>query len=182
MRCSAISSQFGGDASVSHPATARRGEAFDDEPGHDATAGRHDRPRLHPRALRSLLHDAACGPRRADHQGRAPRSRRRHARVGTAVRERRKRLLPEHQSQQGEPDARPQASRGGRNHRRAAAPGRRARRKLPARHDGSARARIRPCLREAPAARVLLHLGIRGLGAADKQKRATTPCSRPKAG
>ena len=49
---------------------------------------------------------------RARHQDRAARARRRHARVGAAVRRRRERVFPEHQPQQGEPHARSEAAGG----------------------------------------------------------------------
>ena len=64
--------------------------------------------RLHARAVGPVLHDAARGSRRPGHQDRAAPPRRRYARVGTAVRRRRERLLPQHQSQQGKPHPRSQ--------------------------------------------------------------------------
>ena len=69
-------------------------------------ARRPDRRRSDARPVGSVLHDAARRHGRARHQDRAARPRRRHARLGSAVRRRRERVLPQHQPQQGEPDAR----------------------------------------------------------------------------
>ena len=66
------------------------------------TTDRHHRRRLHPRALRTVLHDDPRRSRRARHQARASRPRRRHAALGAAVPRRRERLLPQRQPQQGE--------------------------------------------------------------------------------
>ena len=49
---------------------------------HQRPADRHHRPRLHARAVRPVLHDAARRHGRARHQDRAARPRRRHARAG----------------------------------------------------------------------------------------------------
>ena len=87
---------------------------------------------------------------------------------------RRERVLPEHQPQQGKPHARLSSSR-----RRARvldallARADVARRELPAGHDGAARARLRRCRAAAPAAGLLLDLGVRP----DRARAATSPAT-----
>ena len=90
--------------------------------------------RLHPRALRPVLHDDPRRPRRAGHQGRTSRPRRRHAALGAAVPRRRERLLPERQPQQGERRGRLQDAGRPRAGRRLLAARRRRGRELPPGH------------------------------------------------
>ena len=91
-----------------------------------------------------------------------PVRRRRHARVGPAVSSRRKRVLPEHQSQQGKRRARFQDAGRPRAARRARREGRRDRRELPARDARPTGPRLRRACRAA--IRGSIYVSISGFG------------------
>ena len=110
-----------------------------------------------------------------------PGTRRRHARLGPAVRERREFVLPQHQPEQGERRARLQAAA----RPRAARPARRARgragRELPAGHARRHRPRLRAPRRPPPAPRSTARSRASARPARCATARATTPSCRPRA-
>src|SRR5262249_37891335 len=116
--------------------------------------------------LGPVLYDAARRSRGARHQSRAARERRRHARMGTAVSRDRERLLPEHQSQQRESDARLQEAGGPRHPRASRRDGGRIGRELPAGHDGQSWLGRSHADGPLPASRLLFYLRFRTDGPA----------------
>ena len=121
------------------------------------TAGRRPRRRPDPRPRRAARRDDARRPRRPGDQGGEPRQRRRHPRLGAAVRAARRRrpgvdVLPVDEQEQGVDHPRPQGRRGQGGAHRAAAPRRRAAGELPPRHPRPPRLRHRRAGRAQPAA------------------------------
>ena len=140
-------------------------------------------PRPHPRARRSVLHDAPRRSRRGRRQGRVA-GRGPHASgVALACRRAVRRVLPERQPEQAEHRDRSQGGRGTRDLPPAGSVRRRRRRELPCRGDGFARALVRGAERVRAVAR--LRIGARAsatLAAAKAPtrigRRSTSPRKR----
>ena len=138
----------------------------------DRTAGRHHRRRPVARPRRPARDDAARRPRGARHQGRV-RHRRRHPRLGAAVRGPGRRpdldVLPRGQPQQGVDRPGPEVRGRPPDADPARAARRRPRRELPPRRPRPARLRRRPAPRAQPRAR----------RAVDQRLRPRRPRRRP---
>ena len=107
------------------------------------TARRRSHRRSLPHPGRSALHPAPRRSRRGRHQDRAPRRRRRHQALGTAVRGRRRRVLPLAQPQQAVHDGRSRDAGGGVVRPPADRERGRRHREFPTGPDGAVRARSR---------------------------------------